>query len=485
MKTLRRRFLPLARIGSSLALVTSGHLQALETVYTWDGDTNALWATTGNWGATGVAPSGGTFDARLRVFSTTNNPLTYSSAQGNTTFANTTGNAAGTSFRGLVIGSNTAIGTMLITGGNFSTAGSLTADVIGARANGTLTISGGSYTGTSVGTILGEDSSAGTSTLTVGGTGSATVAVLQMSGATSIVNLNTGGTLTANQLVDVDNAGTAGLSNTTFNFNGGTLKAGSGAATAFMTGLTSANVLSGGAKIDTNGKNITIGQALLNGGGGLTLNDTADTKGTLTLTSTNHTYAGATTVTAGKLVIDGNISTSTTTVQNTGTLGGSGFAGAVSVESGGMLAPGNSIGQFDTRTLTLGSASIFQVEIDSASAYDQLGIDGNLNITGGAKLDLVDFGSPDLISLYSRLTIMDYSGAWNSGLFTLGTEELSDSETFAWQGSTWRINYDDTLGVGETSLSSGGTAVTLTVVPEPSSLLLGCLGLLGVFRRRR
>ena len=53
----------------------------------------------------------------------------------------------------------------------------------------------------------------------------------------------------------------------TFNFNGGTLKARASEA-AFLTGLDTANVQSGGAIIDTDGFDITVGQNLLNGGGG-------------------------------------------------------------------------------------------------------------------------------------------------------------------------------------------------------------------------
>ena len=146
---------------------------------------------------------------------------------------------------------------MEITGGSFSTNGSLSADVVGNFQSGTLTVSGGSFIGASAGTVLGLNSSGGTSTLTVSGAGSVTASTLQLSAATVVVNLD-GGTLTANQIVDVDHSGATGLSNTTFNFNSGTLIAGA-ASTTFMTGLTKAYVKSGGAKIDTNGKDITIG----------------------------------------------------------------------------------------------------------------------------------------------------------------------------------------------------------------------------------
>jgi fibronectin-binding autotransporter adhesin len=74
---------------------------------------------------------------------------------------------------------------------------------------------------------------------------------------TGIFNLN-GGTLTTKQI----NKGT-GTGNYIFNFNGGTLRAQTGSNAAFLTGLTSAYVNSGGAIFDTNGQNLSVGQALL------------------------------------------------------------------------------------------------------------------------------------------------------------------------------------------------------------------------------
>ena len=81
------------------------------------------------------------------------------------------------------------------------------------------------------------------------------------------------------------------------NFNGGTL-APLTDNSSFMENLSSVYVRSGGAIIDTEGKNITIGQALLDGsgGGGLTKNGS----GTLTLTGAN-TYTGNSIVNAGTL----------------------------------------------------------------------------------------------------------------------------------------------------------------------------------------
>jgi autotransporter-associated beta strand protein len=138
----------------------------------------------------------------------------------------------------------------------------------------------------------------GTGVLDISETGDVTVrnftnSVLLGVGADSngTVNLN-GGSLRARYV-----RGGAGTS--TFNFNGGTL-----IATHFLTDyfgeLTEANILAGGALIDTNGNNVTIAQDL-QGAGGLTKLGT----GILTLGGTN-TYAAGTTINGGELALGGN-----------------------------------------------------------------------------------------------------------------------------------------------------------------------------------
>ncbi len=146
-------------------------------------------------------------------------------------------------------------------------------------------------------------------------------------GGTGTFNLN-GGLLQA-----VNIATSSGT--TTFNFNGGTLQAGA-SSTTFMNGLSTANVRNGGAIIDTNGNNITIGQALLHSSiGGDNAIDGGLTKsggtGTLTLTA-NSTYTGGTTINAGTLQFTGSGS-----LYNNGA-----NAGSVVVNNGGTLAFGRS-----------------------------------------------------------------------------------------------------------------------------------------------
>ena len=112
-------------------------------------------------------------------------------------------------------------------------------------------------------------------------------------------NLN-GGTLWVPQISRT--AGTGNTSSGIFNFNGGTLKASKANAT-WMQGLTSANMLDGGANIDDGGFAVTIAQNIDEGGSGLGVLTKTGT-GTLTLTGTS-TYFGPTVVNAGTMVLGG------------------------------------------------------------------------------------------------------------------------------------------------------------------------------------
>ncbi|MGI9177574.1 MAG: beta strand repeat-containing protein, partial [Pirellulales bacterium] len=168
---------------------------------------------------------------------------------------------------------------------------------------GTVNVTGGTLNlnaGTDLRYSTGNSTGAGTVNLTSGAItgGAGSVVDLNRSvadGANNVFNLD-GGTLTIGQVITTNDGSTAA-----FNFNGGTLKA-AGSNTSFLTlggASQTANVLAGGAVIDTNGSAVTIAQPLLDaGGGGLTKTGA----GILTLTGAN-TYSGPTTVTSGSLMV--------------------------------------------------------------------------------------------------------------------------------------------------------------------------------------
>ena len=117
------------------------------------------------------------------------------------------------------------------------------------------------------------------------------------SGSSGTYHLN-GGTLSV--------FGVAGGDGTsTFNFNGGTLQARADNG-GFVTGLKTAQVRDGGAKIDTNGYNVTFPQTLVHSTvSGDNATDGGLTKlgsGTLTLTG-NNTYTGGTFLNGGTLAL--------------------------------------------------------------------------------------------------------------------------------------------------------------------------------------
>ncbi|MDO8423973.1 MAG: autotransporter domain-containing protein [Parvibaculum sp.] len=93
------------------------------------------------------------------------------------------------------------------------------------------------------------------------------------------------------------------------------------------------------------------------------------------------------TINSGKLAVNGTLNADSITVRDGGTLGGSGVVnGEVTVEAGGIIAPGNSPGTLNiVGNTTLNSGSIFEVEIEGLLA-DLLNVDGDVTIAPGAIL---------------------------------------------------------------------------------------------------
>ncbi|MCA9263960.1 MAG: PEP-CTERM sorting domain-containing protein [Planctomycetales bacterium] len=137
------------------------------------------------------------------------------------------------------------------------------------------------------------------------------------------------------------------------------------------------------------------------------------------------------------------------------------------VQGGGSLSPGHSPGtMLITGNYSLSSGDLF-MELDGLTAgteYDQLIVTGDVSLAGDLTLD-VGFAP----SLGDSFTIIDNQGA-NAigGIFTQGSAISAGGYDFA-------INY----------MGGDGNDVVLTVVPEPTSLLLVGLSILGLFAIRR
>jgi autotransporter-associated beta strand protein len=145
----------------------------------------------------------------------------------------------------------------------------------------------------------------------------------------------------------------------------------------------------------------------------------------------NNTYSGLTTVSAGRLLVNGNqsIATNLVTVASGATLGGSGIVGGITVVSG-VLAPGTSIGTLTfNQDLSFGANVRAQFEISkSPFAYDQVVVLGSLALNGtldvlntsiealdaGDNFPLFSAGSYSGVFASHELPILDEGLAWNT-----------------------------------------------------------------------
>ena len=288
--------------------------------------------------------------------------------------------------------------------------------------NGTaaINLSGGSFTALSEGSKLAE---VGSGVLTVSGglfqiksdgSGKLDFSTAATTSGNSTVNLN-GGMIKVGRLVRTS----AVVSGThKFYFNGGTLQAGATTNLFFPVLInTTAYVGSGGAVLDTQGFNDTIGTPLLTdpalGGatdGGLTKLGS----GTLTLTNVN-TYNGPTLVMAGTLALGGPESignSASIMVYGGAAFDVSGETGAFSLGTGqllGNLAPGAILcGANNT------ASGILSLAFDSFNPAVMV-TNGTLNLSAATVLRLTNSGAALMPGAYKLIAA---AGTGNFGLVT-------------------------------------------------------------------
>ena len=163
--------------------------------------------------------------------------------------------------------------------------------------------------------------------------------------------------------------------------------------------------------------------------------------GTLTLSNTD-TYIGSTTVNSGKLVVNGHLLGAAVTVNGGGTLGGDGKVPATTVQSGGVLSPGDSPGTLTAGSLSLQTGSTFNEELRGTTAgsqYDQTVIPGRRHRRADSPTLNISFLGGFLPTVGQQFTIINNK----SGSSVIGT--FSQGSTYTFNGYIFGINYAGVL----------------------------------------
>jgi autotransporter-associated beta strand protein len=438
---------------------------------------------------------------------------------------------------------NDSVGTLNVNGSATLTMNAFfvgSANVAGSTASGTVNQNGGTInqvsTAVGVFAIGGRTSTAGVGVynmnggtlnanggVRVGGTGIGTlnqngglinalagINIARITGSFGTNNLN-GGTLSTFNV-----ASTTG-SNAVFNFNGGTLQANFSPPAAWMAGGIIANVLSGGAVIDSSNNNVTISVGLLAGsaGGGLTKKGT----GALTLSGTNtftgpitntagvlalsspSTYAGATYVNAGNVQL-----TTASTLQGGASIGNNSILtinqvgsavenmGALTFNGGGTALPGATLALAPTvannpavalvscGTLTLNGTNSISLPIQTPGTIALIKYTGAIAGSGNCTNLIAPQGATGYISnnaanstLYAVITSSGPGIVWTGTNSTAGKTNLWDiNSTTNWLLATTPTSYHQVVVPGDlVTFNDVGTGVVLmNTNTAPTSMLI-------------
>ncbi len=346
----------------------------------------------------------------------------------------------------LLTGVNTFAGGLSINSGRvtISNAGAVGPGAITIN-NGGIFASGGSnlVVANNIVTTGGGRVDSGLSTFTLNGMISGAGSISQIGGG----NLILGGANSFAAGLGI-NLGTVTLGTNTaagsgvITINGGTTLA------AGVTGLTVANNIqtTGAGRIDSGAGTFTLTGMIGNVGG-----ITKVGSGTLALTGTSN-YLGGTTISAGRLLVNGALTASTVTVGTGTTLGGSGSVAGVIVQAGGTVAPGQSVGTLTvTGPITFAAGSTYLAEIAGATS-------DRINATGAATLNgaFLSVNGSDAAPVFGTTYTLLSAAGGRTGTFTPQLTGFSQAFTptvgYTATDVTLRLNPASIVGL----LGSGG-----------------------------
>ena len=327
--------------------------------------------------------------------------------------------------------------------------------ISGTKYHGALfyNINEASLTNTNTGTIVGVNSGAFFYGLTTG-------------------DINNSGTIRGASGLYITNDGTLATNGSVTILNSGTIE-GTG-----TYAIAKGSTISYDLTLDT-GSNL-IGQVMADSGDTLTLkgtsNENEDLKGfgSLTMNGSTWTLSGGVqadtlNVTSGALTLSSSdLSFGSITIGGTGAAklminGGSGTIGGVTVNSGGTLAPGNSIGTLNVAgNATFNAGSTYEVEVDKNGNSDKIVSTGTMTIDNGATLKVLAENGTDDGSTYAANTAYTIlSAASLSGEFGTVTENfayLDASVAYSGTDATLTLSRADSFSDQAKTPNQHGTA---------------------------
>ncbi|MCC8396938.1 autotransporter domain-containing protein [Paraburkholderia sp. MMS20-SJTR3] len=219
--------------------------------------------------------------------------------------------------------------------------------------------------------------------------------------------------LTANNSTDTTFAGTIDGAGSITKAGAGTLTLGGANSYAGGTTITGGTLVGSAASFGS-GAIVNDGALVIDQASAATFANAIDGTGSLTKTGSgslnltgDSNLSGATTVRNGLLSVNGYLGNSAVTVQNHATLGGNGTLGQTSIEGGGTISPGNSIGTLHVNgDFSQAAGSTYHTQIDpSNNTADQIVVNGAATIDPGAVLN-VEKIAPGVYPLNAQYTVL-------------------------------------------------------------------------------